>query len=410
MLNQTTRTIPLKQFFAAAAIAVIFSSCGNSKKDESTDSKNKKAKLEKLKSEKNKTDEEIQKLEAELAKENPASADNTRVKLVSTAPVTRQEFQHFIDLQGRIDADNISYVAPRMGPGLIKSIHVKQGDVVKKGQLILQMDDAVARQSANATRQQLAGVKTQLSLASDLYRRQKNLWEQGIGTEVQLLSAKNNMEGLQSQVNAMQEQVKVAEENVKAASVYSDVNGVVDVMDVRVGEIFTGTSGNGKPQIKIVNTSTLKAVTNVPENYVSRVHKGALVNIVVPDAGKNIKATITLVSPSIDATQRGFIAEAKIPADAALKANQSAILKILDYSAANVVVIPVNPIQNDDKGKFVFVLEHQGKDKSVARKKNISIGDIYGDNVEVKSGLSGGEILITEGYQNLYDGQTVTSF
>lgn len=167
-------------------------------------------------------------------------------------------------------------------------------------------------------------------------------------------------------------------------------------------------TANG-PQIKIVNTSTLKAVTNIPENYLTRLHKGSIVEISVPDANKKINSTISLVSQAIDPTQRGFIAEAKIPADPVLKPNQSAILRILDYSAPNAIVIPVNAVQSDESGKYVFVMDQLSNGNTVAKKVPVVIGEVYGNAVEIRGGLKGGEQLITEGYQNIYAGQQVTT-
>lgn len=394
----------MKQYLVISTTALLLlSSCGNSNKDANATLNDKKTALEKLKGDKNKTDAEIHKLEQELAKIDTA-AGNTKAKLVSVNPVATRNFEHTVDLQGKIDADNISFVTPRLGPGQVKAIYVTQGQYVKKGQLLLKMDDAVQRQAIAAAKQQTETIKTQLSFAKNIYQRQKNLWDQGIGTEVQLISAKNNVESLENQLKAANEQIKVQTEQLSAADVYSDVNGVADVVSVRVGEIFSGMG-----QVKIVNTNTLKVVANIPENYISRVHNGSAVIVNVPDLNLNLNATISLIGQAIDPSMRGFVAEAKIPSNSQLKPNQTAILKIKDYAATNVVVIPVNTVQTDEKGKYVFVLDKSGNGKTVARKKNIVIGEVAGEFVEIRSGLAAGEQLITEGYQNLYEGQAITT-
>jgi len=293
-------------------------------------------------------------------------------------------------------------------PGQVKAVYVQQGQSVKKGQLLLKLDDAIARQQVVAARQQLEGIKTQLGFAKNLYQRQKNLWDQGIGTEVQLITAKTNVEGLENQLASAGEQVKVAVEQLNTTNVLSDVSGVADIVNIRVGETFQGMTAAG-PQIKIVNTSNLKVVTNIPENYLTRLHKGSVVEINIPDANKKITSTISLISQSIDATSRGFIAEAKIPFDPALKPNQSAIIKILDYSANSAVVIPVNTVQSDETSKYVYLLTKLNNGKSVAKKQPVVIGEVYGNNVEIKAGLKAGDQLITEGYQNIYDGQVIST-
>jgi RND family efflux transporter MFP subunit len=293
-------------------------------------------------------------------------------------------------------------------PGQVKAVYVQQGQYVKQGQLLLKLDDAIVRQQVTAARQQLEGIKTQLNFAKDLHRRQKNLWDQGIGTEVQVITAKTNMESLQNQLKAAEEQVNVAVEQMKTTNVYSDVNGIADIVAIRVGETFQGMTQAG-PQIKIVNTSSLKVVTNVPENYLTRINRGSVVEINIPDANKKITSSISLISQSIDPTSRGFIAEAKIPVDPALKPNQSAIVRILDYTAPNAVIIPINTVQTDESSKYVYLLSKIAGGKSVAKKQPVVIGEVYGSNVEIKLGLKAGDQLITEGYQNIYDGQLIST-
>jgi membrane fusion protein (multidrug efflux system) len=388
------------------AMIFLVASCGNSSKDTDTVIKDKKAQLEKLKGNKAKTDEEIVKLQDELAKMDPSANNAAKIKLVAVSPVTKQNFRHYIDLQGKIDADNISYISPRMGPAQVKAVYIHEGQHVNKGQLLLKLDDAIIRQQIVAAKQQLEEIKTQLALAKNIYQRQKNLWDQGIGTEVDLIKAKTNTEGLENKLKSSEEQVKVAIEQMNATNVYSDVSGIADIVNIRVGETFQGMTATG-PQIKIVNTSSLKIVSNIPENYLSRIHKGSEVEITIPDVNKKLTQSITLISQSIDATTRGFTVEAKIPYDPSLKPNQSAIIRILDYSAPDAVVIPVNAVQSDESSKYVFVMDKLANGKTIAKKKTIIIGEVYGNNVEIKSGLSAGDLLVTEGYQNLYEGQMI---
>ena len=386
----------------------VIASCGGAKKDNTAVINDKKAAIEKLKASRSKTDEEIKKLQSELEKIDTNSANASKIKLVAVAAVTTQDFKHYIDLQGKVDAENISYISPRMGPAQVKAVYVSQGQFVKKGQLLLKLDDAIMRQAVTAARQQVEGIKTQLSFAKNIYQRQQNLWKEGIGTEVQLLTAKTNVASLENQLSAAGENIKTLQEQLKTANVYSDVNGVADVVAIRVGETFSGMGASG-PQIKIVNTSSLKVVVNVPENYLTRMHKGSPVVINIPDANKIVNSTISLISQSIDPTQRGFVAEAKIPYDATLKPSQSAVVKIMDYAAANVIVIPVNVIQSDETGKYVYVITKSSNGKTTAHRVVVTIGEVYGESVEIKAGLKAGDQLVTEGFQNLYEGQTITT-
>jgi len=398
----------------SVTIAILFlnvvtvTSCSNSKKDGAATINDLKAKIEKEKKEKATNDAELKKLEADLLRMDSNTAMAAKVKLVSTMSVTTQAFEHFIDLLGRVDADNVSYISPRGMGGQVKAIYIKEGQFVKRGQLVLKLDDAIVRQQILAARKAMDGIKTQLNFAKNIYQRQKNLWDQGIGTEVQLITAKTNVESLENQLVAANEQVKVAIEQLNTANVYSDVSGIADRVNIRIGETFVGATQMGG-QIVIINKNTLKVKVNVPENYLTRLRTGTPVLINIPDAQKvNIPSSISLISQSIDANLRGFMAEAKIPSDGSLKPNQTAIMRIKDYSATNAIVISINMVQTDENGKYVFTMLKSSNGKTTAHKVPVIIGEVYGDNVEIKSGLNVGEQLITEGYQSLYEGQSVS--
>lgn len=382
----------LVHIYFIAAISFFIVACG-AKGNEQSALAEKKAALEKLKQEQTKVATEIKKIETEIALLD-SSANKKAVKLVEVSTIKIQDFYHYIDLQGKIDADNISYVTPRGAPGQVKSLFVKKGDYVRAGQLLLKLDDAIYKQ-------QIENSNTQLTLVKDIYRRQKNLWDQGIGTEVQLISAKNNVDQLENAIKLQKEQLSMT-------NVYTKVNGYADQVNVRVGEFFQGFVGP-MPQIQIVNTSSLKVVTDIPENYLTRVKQGTSVKIILPDLNnKEINSKISLISQSINTNSRGFIVEAKIPFQNSLKPNQVAIMKILDYSVKNVVTIPINIIQTDDKGKYVYVMEASNTG-FVARKKSITVGEVYNGFAEIKAGLKSNEQIITAGFQSIYEGQNIAS-
>ncbi|MEO5890670.1 MAG: efflux RND transporter periplasmic adaptor subunit [Ferruginibacter sp.] len=394
----------MKHYLVIGATALIFlSSCGSSKKDGNAELNDKKANLEKLKGERDKLDKSIISLEGEIGKID-TSAIAAKTKLVAVQTLATADFNHYIELQGHVEAENISLITPRGAPGQVKAIYVKQGDRVKKGQLLLKLDDAVSKQNVVAARQGLESIKTQLSYAKNIYQRQKNLWDQGIGTEVQLITAKNNVATLENQLQASQENVGSVQEQSNLSLVYSDVNGIADVVTVKLGEAF-GSPGSGI--IKIVNNSELKVVGNIPENYLGSVNKGSNVVVEMPDVKKTFNIKVSFVGSSIDLINRGFVVEAKLPADPALRPNQIALVKIRDYAATNTLAIPLNTLQNDEKGKFVMVASSENG-KLVARKKMVNIGLLNGDQMEIKTGLKAGDTLITEGYASLYEGQLLT--
>ena len=397
----------MKQYFIiAVAGLLLLSSCGDSKKDGNAELTDKKVALEKLKTDKDKIDSKITSLEKDIAKLDTSAANAPKVKLVAVQTLTNTDFAHYIELQGRVDAENISYISPRGQGGQVKAVLVKQGDHVKKGQLLLRLDDAVLQQNVVAAKEGLESIKTQLSFAKNIYQRQKNLWDQGIGTEVQLITAKNNAATLANQLASTQENVKSIQEQSKTSLVYSDVNGIADLVNIRVGETFIGQI-NGVPQIRIVNNTKLKVIGNIPENYLGAVSKGSPLIVQMPDVNKTFNVVVSFVGASIDIINRGFVVEAKLPSDPSLKPNQIALLKIKDYAAKNTISIPLNTLQNDDKGKFVMVANTENG-KMIAHKRPVDIGLLNGDVLEIKAGLKAGDVLITEGFGSLYDGQLLT--
>lgn len=384
------------------------SSCGDTGKKEKDGSlTDKKVELQKLKTEKGKLDGKITTLETDIAKLDTSAGVKEKAKLVALSPVVKVDFKHYLDLQGQVDAKNVSYITPSGQPGQIKAIYVKQGDIIRKGQLILKLDNSVAEQNVNAVRQQLGSVKAQLDLAKSVYDRQKNLWDQHIGTEVQLLQNKTNVESLENQIKAIQAQVNTAQSQANQSNVYSDVNGSVDEVTAHVGETFSGNPAVGG-YIKIVNKAELKITVIVPENYASKVSKGTSVLVQIPDVNKSFTSTISFISQTIGTINRGFTAEIKVPAGVTLRPNQIALVKILDYSAPNAIAIPVNTLETDENGKFVLVGVKEG-DKLVARKRKVIIGELYGDQIEIKQGLQAGDQLITDGFQGIFDGQLLTT-
>jgi membrane fusion protein (multidrug efflux system) len=397
----------MKQYFiTAVAGLLLLSSCGDSKKDGNVELTDKKVALEKLKTDKDKIDSKITSLEKDIAKLDTSAANAPKVKLVAVQTLATTDFAHYIELQGRVDAENISYISPRGQGGQVKAVLVKQGDHVKKGQLLLRLEDAVLQQNVVAAKEGLESIKTQLSFAKNIYQRQKNLWDQGIGTEVQLITAKNNAATLANQLASTQENVKSIQEQSKTSLVYSDVNGIADLVNIRVGETFIGQI-NGVPQIRIVNNTKLKVIGNIPENYLGAVSKGSPLIVQMPDVNKTFNVVVSFVGASIDIINRGFVVEAKLPSDPSLKPNQIALLKIKDYAAKNTISIPLNTLQNDDKGKFVMVANTENG-KMIAHKRPVDIGLLNGDVLEIKAGLKAGDVLITEGFGSLYDGQLLT--
>ncbi len=375
-------------------IALTLASCGDSKKETTAVLTDKKVKLQKLKKEQKELSDQILALEKEIAKLDTTSTGQP--KLVTVETLGAGQFTHFVDLEGKIDATNISYVAPPNGQGgVVKALYVKQGDMVRKGQVLARLDDQMIRQ-------QIEPLRVQLAMAEDTYRRTKSLYDQGIGTYQQLLTVQTQAESLRKQIGILQRQASLM-------TVTAPSSGVADQVNVRVGETFVGTFPGNPPvaQIRIVNTSSLKITALVPEGYLGKIGAGTPLQIILPNANNRVINTrVSVAGKTIDPTSRAFYVEAPIPADPSLKPNQIAIVKVQDYASSNAITVPLSTLQNDESGKFVMVAVKEG-DKLIARKRKVVVGELYGERLEVRSGLQPGDILIIEGFQNLYEGQPV---
>jgi RND family efflux transporter MFP subunit len=367
----------------------LLASCSDSK-DSNKEISKKKVELEKLMKERDALANKIASLENEISTMG-GLATPEKTKLVEITDLVTSDFAHYIELQGKIMTENVYYVTPRGMGGQVKSIYVKQGDNVKKGQLLLKLEDGIIQQN-------IKQVESQLAFAKNIFTRQENLWQEGIGTEIQYLSAKNNVETLEKQISLVKEQISTT-------LVYAEVSGVVETVSIKVGEVFMGSPMAG---ITIVNPSALKAVVEVPENYVVKVRKGMSVKVTVPDINKTFTSVLSLISETINVNSRSFIAESKLNGISGIKPNQVAIIKILDHESKNTIVVPVQTVQTDEKGKYVYVYAKENG-KAIARKRNVTIGEFYDEMIEVNTGLTIGDKLITKGFQGLYDGQLIAT-
>jgi RND family efflux transporter MFP subunit len=349
--------------------------------------KDKQAQLIQLKKEQQIINESIANLEKELAATTVQVETGT---MVAIQPIQPTKFMHYIEVQGKLDGEENIDIFTKAQGGVVQKVLVNLGDVVKKGQIIATLDDA-------ALRKQLDQTRSQYTLAKEMFERQERLWSQKIGSEVQYLQAKTQKEAIESGLAAMEEQV----ENMK---IKSPINGTVEQLPLKVGMAVSPAF----PVATVINFTTTKVVANIAESYGSSIKKGDSVTISFPDINREIKSTITTASNLIDARNRSFAVEISIKEKQPdFKANMIAVLKIVDYTNPEALAIPVNLIQTDGKGNYVLVaVDEQGK--KVARKAYVEQGLSYNGIVEITSGLTAGDNVITVGHLGLNDGSVIT--
>ena len=350
--------------------------------------KDPKAELAKLKAEQAATQAKIATLEVSTGAGKADSA-NAAVP-VSVLAVKNQAFAGYLDVQGRVDFDQNATVAARAA-GTLTSVRVQRGDRVSKGQVLATVD-------ANVLDANIAELRTRLSLAKIVYEKQAGLWKQQIGTEIQYLQAKNTYESLQRNLASLNQQRAMY-------NVVAPYNGIVDNVLPKLGE----SVAPGAPVVQLNSGKGGKILADVSEAYAGSIKAGdkALVNL--PDlSATEIPSTVRTVSRTISPTSRTFTVELRLPADqtAHLRPNMVATVRIQNYGRASATVLPVDLIQHDEQNAYVLVV---GKEKgaSVAEKRIIKTGETYNGKQEILSGLKPGDEVISGGYQNLNEGQTV---
>src|ERR1700759_340360 len=308
----------MKKLIIYLPAILLLAACNQKPKDDKAALK---AKLEALKTQQADLNSQIATLQAQIGDQ-----DSTKGADVSAVTIKQGQFTNYVQIQGRIDAqDNVT--AYPQANAAITNIYVKVGDHVSKGQTLVQLDNSVLKQN-------IAQAQAQADLSKTVFARQKNLWDQKIGTEVQFLQAKATMESNEKQVASLKQQSDMYR-------IVSPINGTVDQMDLKLGAV----AQPGQTGIRVVNADILKVKANVPESYSGRINQGDNVKVVVPDAGDSVIAKVSFAAKVIDPAARSFAIEVKLPSRKTLRPNMTVILKVADYTSNNAVTIPVNAIQ-----------------------------------------------------------------
>jgi membrane fusion protein (multidrug efflux system) len=371
-------------YLSLITLSMLAASCGQD--DQLAE---KKEALSEKKSQMRELKAEISELESEIAALDPEFARaNRRAALVTTKPVVQQYFEHFVEVRGEVRSNkNVSISAEAMG--MINRIPVEEGQQVRQGEVLLNINASVLRNN-------IEEVKTQLELARSVFERQKNLWDQNIGSEIQFLEAKTKKEGLERQLATLQAQLN-------QSVLRAPFSGTIEEIMVREGEM----TSVGMPLLRLVSLQDMYIKADVSENYIGSFKKGDEVEVHFPALNRRITTTLASVGQVIDPRNRTFTIEARLPGDTELlKPNLLAVLQVKDFEAEDAIVIPTNLIQRDGKGEFVYVVEQQAEVPQ-AKKKHIETGITYQNQTMVKSGLSADDTLIDQGFREVVDGMNL---
>ena len=329
----------------------------------------------------------IKQLDKKLESINP----DRNVPLITTIIAKSGKFMHYIELQGSVETKENLVITPEMS-GILTRVYVKEGDKVSKGQLLAKIDDG-------GLSQQFSAAQIQADLLQTTFERQKRLWDQKIGSEIQYLQAKSSYERAIESVNQVKQQL--AKSNIRAP-----FSGVVDDVITEQGNVV---AAGQTPLIRIVNLNDMYIETDVPEDYITTVTNGKDVEVMFPVLGKKIDAKIRQTGNVINPANRTFKVEIAVPnKDKTIKPNLTARLKLNDYTNDNAILIPQSIIsENADGEQYIYILDKKDGGKATAKQLIIETGKTQGDQIEILSGLKVDDEIVKEGARSIKDGQTV---
>ena len=383
----------MKNIITLLAITILLTGCADQKQEttqeiiasENVDAIQKRR--DKIVLQQQEANSQIKALDKALTALNPEK----NMPLITSFAASKTVFKHYVELQGSVETDQNILITPEMG-GILKNVHVKKGQRVKKGQLLATIDDGGMSQS-------LAQMQVQKALAKTTFERQERLWNQNIGSEIQYLQAKTAYDGQVKAVNAMQQQVA-------KASIKAPFSGTIDDIITEKGNVVaTGLTAI----FRIVSLENMYVKADVPETYITSVTVGKQVEVSFAVLGETFDTTISQTGSFINPNNRTFKAEIDLKnRKNNIKPNLTARLKINDYTNKNAIVIPQSIISENAQGEqYIYILKQINQDKAVASRVIIVTGKKQGNSIEVLSGLKDGDQIIEEGARSVKDEQPV---
>ena len=385
----------MKYIYLLITVTLLLASCGN-KKEVSVDAILATNDIKQIKSKKIEITTKQQTLSVELKKLNDkidALDVNKNMPLITTYLVKEEIFTHFIELQGNVQTKQNILIYPEM-PGILQSVFVTEGQSVSKGQVLAKIDDG-------GMSQQVAQLEANAQLAKTTYERQKRLWDQKIGSEIQFLQTKTSFEAQQSAVAQLKSQLT-------KATIRAPFSGIIDAIFKERGTVVA--PGSGAEIFRIVNLSNMYIETEVPETYIGSITKNKTVEVNFPVLGETLTSKVRQVGHFINPSNRSFIIEIDVPnLKGNVKPNLTARLKLNDYTSENALLIPQSIISENSKGEqFIYIIKDKKENnEAVTERLIIQTGKTQGDMIEVTKYLAANDEIIMEGARSVTNGQVV---
>jgi len=385
----------MRKIYSLLIITVILISCGE-KKIISIESLVSTGTLTELKEKKKEIASNLETINKDLEAINRAISKKDTVKklpLITTFTTKTEVFNHYLEIQGNVKTKQNILVYPEI-PGILRKILVKEGQRVSKGQLLAVIDDG-------GLSNQVAQLEATTQLAKTTFERQKRLWEEKIGSEIQFLQTKTNYE---AQRNSLQ-QLKSQQSK---ASIRAPFSGVIDDVLKEPGTVIA--PGQGSEVFRIVNLKNMYVEAEVPEKYIASITKNKEVKVAFPVLGETLISQIKQVGSFINPNNRSFKIEVTVANKSGnVKPNLTAKLQINDYTKMKAILIPQSIISENAKGEqFIYVLkDKKPNNEAVAARLIIETGKTQGDMIEVTKNLSENAEVIMEGARSVNNGQVV---
>ncbi|MEN8882173.1 MAG: efflux RND transporter periplasmic adaptor subunit [Polaribacter sp.] len=384
----------MKKIYLALLTTLILASCGE-KKEQSLDDVIATKNLKEIRNKKSELDKQVADISQKIKKLNKEIEKLDTIKkapLVTAFSIKNEVFTHFLELQGNVKTKQNVLIYPEM-PGTLEKVLVKEGQKVTKGQILAKIDDG-------GMAQQVAQLEATTALAKTTYERQKRLWGQKIGSEIQFLQTKTNYEAQKNTLAQLKKQLD-------KSTIRAPFSGIIDEVIKNQGNVVS--PGPGSAIFRIVNLSNMYIEADVPETYITNITKGKDVEIQFPVLGKTIETKVRQTGNFINPSNRTFKVEIGVPnQDRSIKPNLTAKLKINDYTSPKAILIPQSIISENAEGKqYVYVVKNIKNNIGTAMQTVVKTGKTQGDIIEILEGISVGDQLIEAGARTVKDGQEV---
>ncbi|WP_281227099.1 efflux RND transporter periplasmic adaptor subunit [Flavobacterium aquiphilum] len=375
----------MKKILILTTLSVVLIACNSSDKNQSVDAIIATKDVKAITAKKAELQAQLTQIDEALA---TLDVNKEVVALVTAVKLKDTTFNHYLEIQGNINTNENVLIQPEF-PGNLIELNVKAGQKVSKGQVLGRTDDG-------GMSQQLASAENQYALAKTTFERQKNLWSQKIGSEIQYLQAQTQMVSAQKAVAQIKAQI--AKTVIRAP-----FSGTIDEVFVEKGEVVAASP---KGLMRIVNLGNMYVSTSIPETYIGKLKIGTEVDVYLTSLGKSYKGKVRQIGNFVNPNNRSFGIEVSVPnPENLLRPNQVAKLKVIDYVSKNAVVVPTNVIQQDaKKNSFVYTVANSNGKTGIAKKVIVTTGQSSDNVTEILSGLDSDAIIVTEGMNTISDG------